>query len=45
MSEDKKVKNKIIGKTKHFQIISIGFAIILLGTDYAYIAELLVIFL
>lgn len=45
IGEDKKVKVNLLGKTKtFFQIISIGFAIILLGTDYAYIAELLVIF-
>ena len=44
IGEDKKVKVNLLGKTKtFFQIISIGFAIILLGTDYAYIAELLVI--
>ena len=45
IGEDKKVKVNLFGKIKTlFQIISIGFAIILLGTDYAYIAELLIIF-
>ncbi len=45
IGEDKKVKVNLLGKTKTlFQIISIGFAIIFLGTDDAYIAELLIIF-